>query len=569
MSAFDHILVIGFGGPTKPEEIRPFLEVVTRGRNIPQERLDDVAHHYEVIGGRSPYNEYTFRLIKALEDQLLNEGIHLPVFVGMRNSNPFLKDTLTTIKARGLKKGIALILAPHRSEVSYDRYLQNLEEAKKDADATHLEYFGVEPWHNHSRFIEAQSEQVRTLLSKIPEDRKASLQIIFTNHSIPLTMASQCQYQDEFMESSRLTADALGRVDWTHAYQSRSGNPFTAWLEPDITATIEQAAQKGKQSVLLVPIGFLCDNAEVLYDLDIEAKAEAAKLGLSFYRASTVMDHPAFISMWTDSIRQTMQTTTPRSLKVTTPAATSAPHHPATSAEPLDIREKGAAKNGQPQVTDRRMYFQLFCFTGAFHLEKIVQKLKASSLETVLYRDLNDPYGIGVLLMSEKPEKLVKDGADLFVSEEFKALAPKSDLTMLGRTYSSGREQDLEDWLLNKYRRNALNTDWPWAVWYPLRRKPEFSLLTREEQGKILMEHAMLGMSYGAAGLASDVRLSCYGIDKNDNEFVIGLVGSDLYPLSRLIQDMRKTQQTTKYIQSLGPFFVGHVVWQSPYKDAR
>lgn len=134
---------------------------------------------------------------------------------------------------------------------------------------------------------------------------------------------------------------------------------------------------------------------------------------------------------------------------------------------------------------------------------------------------------------------------------------------MLGRSYAAGREADLEDWLLWKPRRNALNPKFPWAMWYPLRRKPEFELLPKEDQGKILMEHARIGMSYGQAGFTHDIRLACYGLDQKDNEFVLGLVSAELHPLSRLVQDMRKTQQTARYIESLGPFFVGKVLWQS------
>ncbi len=137
---------------------------------------------------------------------------------------------------------------------------------------------------------------------------------------------------------------------------------------------------------------------------------------------------------------------------------------------------------------------------------------------------------------------------------------------MTGRTYSTGRETELEDWLLWKPRRNALNPEWTWAIWYPLRRKPEFELLSKQEQGKILMEHAMIGRNFAQAGYAADIRLACHGLDQNDNEFVLGLVGPELYPLSRLVQEMRKTQQTAKYIQSLGPFFVGKAIWQSPVK---
>lgn len=240
------------------------------------------------------------------------------------------------------------------------------------------------------------------------------------------------------------------------------------------------------------------------------------------------------------------------------------PHSPQTDKEQLDILEHGAPKDGKPQSTNRRCYFQLQVYTECWDVQKIVDAVSASGLESVVYRDANDPRGVGLLFMNERPEVFVKEVRALLTQPVFAPLKPKPELTMLGRTYSLGRELDLEDWLLNKFRRNVLNPDYPWAVWYPLRRKPEFAALDRAEQGKILAEHGNLGRAYGEAGLAQDVRLSCYGIDAHDNEFVIGLVGPELYPLSRLVQDMRKTQQTIKFIQSLGPFFVGHKAWQSP-----
>ncbi len=234
--------------------------------------------------------------------------------------------------------------------------------------------------------------------------------------------------------------------------------------------------------------------------------------------------------------------------------------------EPIDIQERGALKNGEPQVTNRRLYFQLQVFTQCFQPQKLVKTLEASKLETVLYLDANDPRGVGLLFMTEDPSDFTGAVRDLLSQEPFVSLVPKPELTMMGRTYSAGREPDLEDWLLYKPRRNALNPEWPWAVWYPLHRKPEFELLTKEEQGKILYEHAKIGIAYGIADYAHDIRLVCYGLDKNDNEFVLGLVGKDLYPLSRVVQDMRKTQQTAKYMQSLGPFFIGKAVWQSKLK---
>jgi chlorite dismutase len=233
----------------------------------------------------------------------------------------------------------------------------------------------------------------------------------------------------------------------------------------------------------------------------------------------------------------------------------------------LDIREIGApTPDGNPQTSSRRLFLQLHAFAGSPQPEALVEALSASSLESVLYEDLNDPTGVAVLLIAKDPADVVVESRELFVSHPFSELRPKPELTMIGRTYSTGREPDLEDWLLVKPRRNVLNPALRWAIWYPLRRKPEFYLLPPPDQGKILAEHGMMGRAYAEAGYANDIRLACFGLDQRDNEFVIGLVGAELYPLSRLVQDMRKTQQTAKYIDSLGPFFVGQVCWQSPMR---
>ncbi len=255
--------------------------------------------------------------------------------------------------------------------------------------------------------------------------------------------------------------------------------------------------------------------------------------------------------------------TNPSEIKMTSPAA-AAGHGPAQASEPLDMREHGAPRNGEPQFTTKRLYVQLQVFTGCKNPDACVKALEKSGLESVLYLDVNDPQGIAVLFMTEDPAVLTREVRAVLNQEVFLSLEFKPEFTMLGRTYSAGREADVEDWLLKKPRRNALSPQWKWAVWYPLRRKPEFELLAKEEQGKILFEHAKIGMSYGQAGLAHDIRLVCYGLDARDNEFVLGLVGPELHPLSRVVQDMRKTQQTAKYMQSLGPFFIGKVFWQSP-----
>lgn len=238
--------------------------------------------------------------------------------------------------------------------------------------------------------------------------------------------------------------------------------------------------------------------------------------------------------------------------------------HPPASQRPQvdlpDIRDFGAPQNGAPQALNRRLFMQFLAFTECVHAESLIDPLKKSGLEYVLYVDVNDPKGVGVLIISENPSVFAQKARELFLSEHFIELQLRQEFTMLGRTYSSGHEQDLEDWLFYKPRRNLSNPSLSWSVWYPLKRKPEFELLSKEDQRGILMEHAKLGMSFGAADLAHDVRLACHGLDQNNNEFVIGILAHDLHPISRLVQDMRKTQQTGKYIESMGPFFVGKVL---------
>jgi len=225
-----------------------------------------------------------------------------------------------------------------------------------------------------------------------------------------------------------------------------------------------------------------------------------------------------------------------------------------------DIQEVGAPIEGEPQVSDRRLFFQLHVFGGCSDTYRIIEALEKSSLNAVLYDDLNHPTGIGMLFITEDPAVLTTDARHLLAGLQHDTkLSYRPEMTMIGRTYASGREPNLEEWLLNRPLQNALNPEFPWAIWYPLRRNPEFYRLEHRERGRILGEHAILGRSYAAGGYASDIRLACFGLDTNDNEFVIGLVGPELHPLSRLIQDMRQTEQTTKYIESLGPFFIGKV----------
>jgi hypothetical protein len=226
----------------------------------------------------------------------------------------------------------------------------------------------------------------------------------------------------------------------------------------------------------------------------------------------------------------------------------------------IDVRERGAGQ----QTSDRRLYVQLHAFGGCGDAKPLVGALEASRIEAVLYQDVNDPRGVGVLALHEDPAFFVHGFRELLNAEPFAGLAAKPELTMFGRTYASGFEEDLDEWLLRRPRRTALNPAWPWGIWYPLRRTGAFARLPGEEQGKVIREHSVLGRAYGDADLAHDVRLACHGLDVHDNDFVIGLVGKDLHPLSHLVQTMRKTVQTSQYLQTLGPFFVGLALWQSP-----
>jgi len=303
---FDHVLLIGFGGPTRPEEVKPFLEEVTRGLRIPEARLKEVAHHYERTGGSSPYNAHAFQLMEKLKPSLTAAGVTLPVFIGMRNWHPFLKETMQEIRQRGLKKGIGVICAPHRSPASFEKYLNNVEEAKQNAGAQEIRYDYLKPWHDHPLFIQAQAGHVRAVLDLLGPPERRAAHLLFSAHSIPLEMAQACRYEQEFKESSALVAQELAHPAWSIAYQSRSGNPRQPWLEPDVPAALRQLKAEGKRHVVLVPIGFLFDHTEVLYDLDSEARLEAERIGLKYSRASTVMDHPQFVSMFTRLIQEQM-----------------------------------------------------------------------------------------------------------------------------------------------------------------------------------------------------------------------------------------------------------------------
>lgn len=228
----------------------------------------------------------------------------------------------------------------------------------------------------------------------------------------------------------------------------------------------------------------------------------------------------------------------------------------------LDIREKGRSRNGEIIYMDRRLFMQFLAFGSVKEIETFTGSFKSSGFAGVIYKDLNDPWGIGLLVFSEDPDFFVSDLRDFLVKSPFSSLAMKNEYTMFGRTYSIGYENELERTLISGPAEKVLDQSWPWAIWYPLRRVKSFETLSQDEQRSILGEHGKVGFQFGNAGYARDIRLASFGLDKNDNDFVIGVLGKNLHPVSAVIQHMRKTKQTSKYLESLGPFFVGKAVVQ-------
>lgn len=231
--------------------------------------------------------------------------------------------------------------------------------------------------------------------------------------------------------------------------------------------------------------------------------------------------------------------------------------------ENTDLREKGRAADGREIASDRRLFMQLLAYGGCSDASVLIGALKQNQIAGALYEDINDPRGIGLLTFSEEPDYFVTTIRQFLNWPPFDELSPKPEFTMLGRTYALGYEPDLEESLIHRPRRKIVDPANRWAIWYPLRRTSDFEQLPAQEQRVILMEHGGIGRAFGKAGYGTDIRLACYGLDKNDNDFVVALLGAELYPLSRIVQRMRKTKQTAQYIARLGPFFIGRSIWQS------
>jgi chlorite dismutase len=228
----------------------------------------------------------------------------------------------------------------------------------------------------------------------------------------------------------------------------------------------------------------------------------------------------------------------------------------------LDIRERGRTAEGEPLFLDRRLFMQFFAF-GKADSGPLIEALKDAKLPGVLYEDLNDPSGVGLLTFHEEPDFFIGDLRTFLHQGPFSGLTPKPEYTLFGRTYALGHEPDLEHALLRQPRKKVCDPAMPWAIWYPLRRRGTFETLSAQDQRTILMEHGGIGHAYGRAGYGTDIRLACHGLDKNDNDFVIGLIGPQLFPLSSIVERMRQTKQTSMHIEHMGPFFTGRAVWQN------
>src|SRR3989442_4802593 len=267
----DAVLLIAFGGPTRPDEIRPFLNNVARGRRIRLERLEDVAHHYEQMpGGRSPLNDLTFMQARSLAAMLAGVNLKLPVFVGMRNWRPYLHETLATMGERGVGNALGIILSALRTEASWERYMNDVGEARARTPGAPAVAFAP-PFFDHPLFVEAVADRARAALAPVPQAEQASTPPVFPAHSLPTPMANGSPYVDDFNAASAAVAKRLHHGPWRLAYQSRSGSPRDPWLEPGINDTLQDLRSAGGPYALVVPLRVLCDPVEGLYGPDVEA----------------------------------------------------------------------------------------------------------------------------------------------------------------------------------------------------------------------------------------------------------------------------------------------------------
>ncbi|HVL69757.1 MAG TPA: ferrochelatase [Vicinamibacterales bacterium] len=307
---FDAVLLIAFGGPQGRDDIRPFLANVLRGRRVSAERIEEVAHHYELFEGISPLTALTHRQADGVRRALERRGLPLGVYVGMRNWHPYLADTLAQMSADGVRRAVGVIAAAHRSYSSCLQYRENVADARRvlrERGGPDVEVTYAGDWHLAPGFIDANARRVGAALETLPAAVRGHAEIAFTAHSIPVAMAARYPYERQIRDSA---AAVLARLDRRPpreprvVFQSRSGRPEDPWLEPDVADYLREAASRRVPAVVLCPIGFICDHIEVLYDLDVEAAAVARELGLPLARAASVNDDPDFVEALAGAVEQ-------------------------------------------------------------------------------------------------------------------------------------------------------------------------------------------------------------------------------------------------------------------------
>jgi ferrochelatase len=294
---YDALLILSFGGPEQPDDVMPFLENVLRGRNIPRERMLEVAEHYYHFGGKSPINQQNRELIAGLRGELDRSGPSLPIYWGNRNWHPLVADTLRKMQADGIRRALAFATSAFSSYSGCRQYLEDIQKARTEVGPGAPEVDKLRTFYNHPLFIEAFADRFRAALDQVP-----GAQIIYTAHSVPVAMAQTSDYEQQLHESCRLVSKCLGIGDWRLAYQSRSGAPGQPWLEPDIGDVLR--GMESGQDVVVAPIGFISDHMEVLYDLDTEARAICEDRRVRMVRAATVGVHPKFLAMIRELIRE-------------------------------------------------------------------------------------------------------------------------------------------------------------------------------------------------------------------------------------------------------------------------
>jgi ferrochelatase len=304
MNKYDAILFVSFGGPEGMADVMPFLRNVLRGKNVPESRMVQVAHHYEQFNGVSPINGQNRILIENMKEELTRRGIDLPIYWGNRNWHPMLTDTIAQMEADGIKSALAFVTSAYSSYSGCRQYLEDIEKAKTEAGSD-ITVDKMRVFYNHPLFVEANIENVNEGLQKFAD--KNEVHVAFTAHSIPMAMANNCDYEKQLSETCEMIASRLGITNFKLVYQSRSGPPTQPWLEPDICDHMRALHKAGVSHLLIHPVGFVSDHMEILYDLDTEARDLAKELGMQFERTSTAGTNAKFASLMADLVEERLE----------------------------------------------------------------------------------------------------------------------------------------------------------------------------------------------------------------------------------------------------------------------